>query len=76
MQNRIADWGSGSTRNEARRRGDPPWDQQENGNGALASQSGGLLDSAAEFVGNHPRIVLGAGFALGAMVGWLIKRRS
>lgn len=79
MQNRIADWSSGNPPTEARRRGDPAWEHHDQRSGNLSaagSQEGGLVNTAAQFVGNHPRIVLGAGFVLGAMVGWLIKRRS
>jgi ElaB/YqjD/DUF883 family membrane-anchored ribosome-binding protein len=41
---------------------------------ADAGAASGALAEAERWVGEHPQIALGAGLALGLLLGWWIKR--
>jgi len=41
---------------------------------ADAGAASGALQEAERWVGEHPQIALGAGLALGLLLGWWIKR--
>lgn len=38
--------------------------------------AGGVQEKVAEWIGNHPVLLLGTGVVLGAAIGWLVKRKQ
>lgn len=40
------------------------------------SRLSAVQDKVAEWIGNHPAVVVGTGVILGAALGWLVKRKK